>query len=284
MSQPKRISRDQKITNFSRNHQPVMEIGTNEELIVECPNGSLIATGPIYVNGAEPGDALVVHIGEMKFGNEAEMRLRPHKGVFGDYLAEKYDTVQRPRFPIVDNRVIFNDQISIPPQYMVGLVGTTPHNQEIPVSWPGRHGGNLDNKLIAPGATLYLPIYLPGALVAAGDLHFCMGDGEVMLTAMEVTGEVSLKFDLMKGRKLKWPIVETDRLLCTMGIARTLDQAMMVALEEMKELLQLRVGLTLEEAGMLMSAMCDLAICEVVSPQVVVRATMDKTVVKALRV
>ena len=111
-----------------------------------------------------------------------------------------------------------------------------------------------------------------------------MGDGEVMLTAMEVTGEVDLEFGLVKGRQLKSPVVETERLVCTMGIARTLDQAMMMAIEEMKDLLQLRVGLTLEEAGMLMSAMCDLAICEVVSPLVVVRATMDRTVVKDLQV
>ncbi len=284
MSEPKRISRDQKIATFSRTNLPVLEVEPGEDVIFETPNGSLIATGPILVKGAEPGDALAVHVGEMRFEKQAEMRLRPGKGVFGDYLAEKYETVQRPHFPIVDDRVIFNDQISIPPQYMVGLVGTTPSNQEIAVSWPGRHGGNLDNKLIAPGATLYLPVYLPGALVAAGDLHFAMGDGEIMLTAMEVTGEVTLRFDLIEGRQLKWPMVETDRLVCTMGVARTLDQAMMIALEEMKELLQLRVGLTLEDAGMLMSAMCDLAICEVVSPLVVVRATMDRTVVKALHV
>jgi amidase len=284
MSEPKRISRDQKIATFSRTNQAVLEVEPGQDVIFETPNGSLIATGPVYVKGAEPGDALAVRIGEMRHVDQAEMRLRPGKGVFGDYLAEKYETAQRPHFPIVDNKVIFNDQISIPPQYMVGLIGTTPSNQEIPTSWPGRHGGNLDNKLIAPGATLYLPVYLPGALVAAGDLHFAMGDGEIMLTALEVTGEVVLRFDLVKGRRLKGPMVETEKLVCTMGVARTLDQAMMIAIEEMKDLLQLRVGLTLEEAGMLMSAMCDLAICEVVSPLVVVRATMDRTVVTTLRV
>ncbi len=284
MAEPKRITRDKKISSFSRVNEPVLEVVPGEEVVVETPNGSLIATGPIYVKGAEPGDALAVRIGEMRLEDRAEMRLRPGKGVFGDYLAERYETVQRPVFPIIDNKVIFNDQISIPPRYMVGLVGTTPSNQEIPVSWPGRHGGNLDNRLISPGATLYLPVYLPGALVAAGDLHFCMGDGEIMLTGMEVTGEVSLQFDLVKGRQLKGPMVETENLVCTMGVARTLDQAMMIAVEEMKDLLRLRAGLTLEEAGMLMSAMCDLAICEVVSPLVVVRATMDRTVVKALHV
>lgn len=284
MSETKRITREQKIASFSPSNQPVVEVELGEKITVETPNGSLIATGPIYVKGAEPGDALVVRIGEMRHIDEAEMRLRPNKGVFSDYLIEKYDSVQRPKFPIVNNRVIFNEEISIPPQYMVGLIGTTPHNYEVPVSWPGRHGGNLDNKVIGPGSTLYLPVYLPGALVAAGDLHFAMGDGEVMLTALEVTGEVDLEFDLVKGRNLKWPMAETDGLVCTMGIDRTLDQAMMIALNEMKDLLQLRAGLTLEQAGMLMSAVCDLAICEVVSPLVVVRATIDRSIVKSLRV
>jgi amidase len=284
MAQPKRITRDRRISSFSRANEPVIEVVPGEEIIIETPNGSLIATGPIYVKGAEPGDALAVLIGEMRLEDRAEMRLRPGKGVFGDYLAENYETVQRVEFPIRDGMVVFNDRISIPPHYMVGLVGTTPANQDVPVSWPGRHGGNLDNKLMAPGAILYLPVYLPGAMVAAGDLHFCMGDGEIMLTGMEVTGEVSLRFDLLKGRQLKWPMVETEKLVCTMGVARTLDQAMMSAIEEMKDLLLLRAGLTLEEAGMLMSAMCDLAICEVVSPLVVVRATMDRTVVRALHV
>lgn len=284
MSETRRITRDQKIATFSASNEPVIEVNLGEKITVETPNGSLIATGPIFVKGAEPGDALAVKIGEMRHIDEAEMRLRPGKGLFGEYIFEKYDTVQRPRFPIVDNHVIFNDRISIPPQYMVGLVGTTPHNYEVPVSWPGRHGGNLDNKLIAPGATLYLPVYVPGALVAAGDLHFSMGDGEIMLTAMEVTGEVDLEFDLVKGRNLKWPMVETEKQVCTMGIARTLDEAMVMAVNEMKDLLELRVGLNLEEAGMLMSAICDLAICEVVSPLVVVRATINRNVVKELRV
>ena len=151
-SELKRVPRERKITTFSRSIEPVMEVETGEKLTFETNNGSLIATGPVSVKGAEPGDALAVRIGEMRFGDVAEMRMRPGKGVFGDYLAEKYDTVQRPSFPIVNNRVVFNDRIQIPPQLMVGLIGTTPSNQEIPTSWPGRHGGNLDNKLVAPGS------------------------------------------------------------------------------------------------------------------------------------
>jgi amidase len=149
---------------------------------------------------------------------------------------------------------------------MVGVIGTAPVEGAILNGTPGPHGGNMDCTLIAEGSTVYLPVEVPGALFGLGDLHAVMGDGEVLICGVEMAGWVRVRLDVLKGRSLPLPLVENEELVATIHSGEDLDLAAQGAIENMARLLTETVGLALNEAGMLMSAVGQLRICQVVDP------------------
>lgn len=242
----------------------------------------MVATGPILVRGAEPGDALAITVHAITFGSDAAMWLKPGRGAFGNRLADSIrQQVIRP-IPLRDGRAIFSDRIAIPLRPMIGVLGVAPWGDAVPTYWPGRHGGNLDCRLVTAGNNLYLPVAAPGALLGIGDLHAAMGDGEIMLTGVEATGEVTLSVQVVRPWPWTGPWVETPGELVALGSARTTDQALEIALTQMVALLQAQAGLTFEEAGMLCSAAADATICQVVNPLATVRVGLPKSLVSEL--
>ncbi|MFC4354013.1 acetamidase/formamidase family protein [Chryseomicrobium palamuruense] len=284
------------IYSFSAEHEPVYRAQNGESLTIEtydCFTDQIQsedttlselnwdqinpATGPIYIEGAEPGDALKVTILSIETDVKGVMMVGPGLGVLGDQIEEMKVKVMHVRH----GRVLFN-HISLPVRKMIGVIGTAPAKGAVNCGTPGAHGGNMDNKMVTEGATLYLPVHVPGALFALGDLHAAMGDGEVSVSGVEVAGSVTVKLEVVKDMKVEQPILENGRYFTQIASAETLDEAAKLATDLLIKRLVTYTNLTLEEAVMLMSAVGNVEVCQMVDPLMTVRAVFPKSILGQL--
>lgn len=219
------------------------------------------ATGPVFIRGAEPGDTIAVKIEDIRIAAQGVMSTGPDLGVLGDRLKKNIIKI----LPIVNGEAIFSDKIKLPVKPMIGVIGTAPKTEEISCGTPGLHGGNMDSKVIGTGATVYLPVEVPGALLALGDLHAVMGDGEVSVCGVEVPGEVTVTVSIIKGRPFKLPVVKTGEAIYTIASEKSLDDAAVTATKNMVDLLVSK-GIAEGEAIALLSAGGNLQVCQVVDP------------------
>ena len=231
------------------------------------------ATGPVYVEGAEKGDVLKVEILDIKLDDMGTMCCLPENGVLGADITEN----QVKKVPIKDGKAIFNQfELSLNP--MIGVIGVAPENESVPCGTPGRHGGNMDNTKIAKGATLYLPVFHDGAYFGCGDVHACMGDGEIMVSGVEIGAAVSVRLTVLKGVSIDNPRLEDAENIYTIASSEDIEKAIYTATKDMCGILQKNLGYTLNEAGMLMSAAGNLQFCQVVDPERTVRMAIPKTI------
>ncbi|BDP44067.1 acetamidase (plasmid) [Deinococcus aetherius] len=219
------------------------------------------ATGPVYVEGARPGDALAIEILDIRVGPQAVMVTGPGLGVEGDALDRPTVRV----FPVEDGQVTVSG-VRLPLRPMIGVIGTAPADTPVPNGTPGPHGGNMDTTVIRAGSTLFLPVNVEGALLALGDLHAGMGDGEVSVCGLEVPGEVTLRVSVVPACPWPLPMVQTATHLYTVASALTLDEAATLATKHMSAFLQAEAGLSRADAIGLLSAAGNLQISQVVDP------------------
>jgi amidase len=214
-------------------------------------------TGPLAVRGAEPGSALVVEV-------LAIQTISP--GWCGGHAhVHPLDPGRIPRArgrvcQVVDGVVSFSSAIQLPEQPMIGCIGVARAGESIPCGLPGRHGGNLDHKVVSPGARVYLPVSVPGGLLWIGDVHAQQGDGELSGTAVEIGADVTVRVDVAPGMSLEWPWIETaDRIMST---SADLDfaTARRDVVESMMRALEHQLGLEPAEALALISAVGDLRV------------------------
>lgn len=231
------------------------------------------ATGPVYVEGAEKGDVLKVEILDIKLDDMGTMCCLPENGVLGADITEN----QIKKVPVKDDKAIFN-QFELPLNPMIGVIGVAPENESVPCGTPGRHGGNMDNTKIAKGATLYLPVFHDGAYFGCGDVHACMGDGEIMVSGVEIGAVVSVRLTVLKGVSIDNPRLEDAENIYTIASSEDIEKAIYTATKDMCGILQKNLGYTLNEAGMLMSAAGNLQFCQVVDPERTVRMAIPKTI------
>lgn len=232
------------------------------------------ATGPVYVEHASPGDTLVVRVESIETAGQGVMCTGGGFGVLADRIPDLHW-----RFLPIDEGVArWSDDVEIRTEPMIGVIGVAPVGEPVPCGTPGHHGGNMDTKLITEDSTVYLPVFVPGALLAVGDLHAAMGDGEVAVTGVEVGGLVRLHVDVRRDLRLTDPLVETGELVATVASAETLDEAADMATHAMAELLHSRLGMELHDAVILMSAVGDLQVSQVVDPLKTARFTMPRAV------
>ncbi|MGG1659255.1 acetamidase/formamidase family protein [Brevibacillus sp. NRS-1366] len=234
------------------------------------------ATGPLYVEDAEPGDILRVEIVDIQIADQGVMTVAPNLGVLGQFFSEEKTKV----IPIRDGKVQFNEKLQFDVRPMIGVIGTAPATEEISTGTPGDHGGNMDCKRIVKGAVLYLPVNVPGALLSMGDLHAVMADGEIVICGLEIPGEVTVDIAVIKGTHLPLPMLSEGEHVMTIASAQTLDEAAKMATVHMHRFLVEKVGLPNEEAGMLLSLIGDLRICQVVDPLMTARMELPKWVLK----
>ena len=238
------------------------------------------ATGPVYVEEAQPGDILKVTIDGIELGNQGVMVVGPELGVMGHRL----DKFEVKIIPVKDDKAIFNEKIALPLNPMIGVIGVAPEGEAVNNGTPGAHGGNMDTKLITTGATLYFPVFQPGALFALGDLHAAMGDGEISVSGIEIPAKVKVTLEVIKGHSINHPLLENEEGVATIVSKELLDEAANVAVEEMIDLLQPQTDLSLAEFTMLMSAAGQAQISQIVDPLKTARFFVPRSILEAYNI
>lgn len=161
---------------------------------------------------------------------------------------------------------------------MVGVIGTAPKDEAVNTGTPGDHGGNLDTTLIAEGATLYLPVNVEGALLAMGDCHAAMGDGEVMGSGVEIPADITVTVDVLKDADLPLPFVENDNVVATLASNESMEEATKQALLNMSTFIQSKTKLNANQAGMLLSAAGNVKTGQIVNPKYTMRVELAKSI------
>ncbi len=290
-----RVSRDNVFFAFSAGLAPAARIHQGEEFTLEthdCFQGQLRterdlissldwshvnpATGPVFVEGAKPGDILRVDLLELSIDRQSVMVTLPGEGALGDVITEMETTILQHR----GNDILFRG-LRIPRRPMIGVIGVAPAQGEVPNGTPGPHGGNMDCTLIRQGSRLYLTVGVEGALFGAGDLHAAMGDGEIVVCGAETAGSVRFTAQVVSLPGLPTPFVETENIVAVISAAKTADEAAADATHRMARFLTDVAGFPLNEAGMLMSLVGGLRFCQVVDPLKTVRFEFPKSVLSA---
>lgn len=269
--------------------------------------GAHIMTGPIYVEGAEPGDALQVRILRLEprlpygtnvagwwgylYDDFKKVRITIYKCDVGAGLARAlfaFDYTARPQYlvPPVDvtppdpaARQPVLQNVVVPLRPHLGVAGVAPKEDgKISSVPPWSFGGNVDQWRFGSGASMYYPVFHPGALFYAGDAHLAEGDGELCGTAIEASVNAWIQLVVRKDFPVTGPILETDTHWYTHGFDEDLDKAMRMAAREMLEFLTTRMGLTPDEAYSLMSVAADFGVTQVVDIRQGIHAGVPKSV------
>lgn len=244
---------------FSRYLKPIAEVKQDEEVVLhtldayedmikkETDKPSEILgkylnplTGPIFIEGAEPGDTLAVEIVNIEADrnyaiscNIAEfggLVSTPTTRFLNDPLEEKVWFYKKE-----GNRFKCNNYLDFPWKPFLGTIGTAPDMESISALTPFNQGGNMDVKDVCIGNKVYLPVAVEGAMFYTGDCHANQGDGELIGTALEIDGKITLKFHVIKGKKIKWPRIENDEYIMTVGSAKPMEDSARIAYVELVE-------------------------------------------------
>lgn len=292
-----RVSKENLIYAMSPENEPVLHVPSGSTVIFEtCDcfedqiqsadtpfealdwNRINPATGPVYVEEAEPGDVLAVRIEKIRIAEQGVMVTGPNLGVMGFDFTENHIQM----IPVQDHKVILSDGLEIPVNPMIGVIGTSPAKESISCGTPGGHGGNMDCKQIREGSTLFLPVNVPGALFSLGDLHAAMADGEIAVCGVEIAGEVTVKLEVLKGKAWPLPVVINKEHLITIASEEDLDKAADQAVINMVNFLHEQAQVPKEKATFLLSIAGDLRICQVVDPLKTARMELPMEYAKAL--
>ena len=246
-------------------------------------------TGPFYIEGAQPGDTLVIRFLELTVdGDQGIGAVGPG---FGGLSSSTYtpmlnhDLPERIWFFPIDKASAIatfkasdtNFTAKIPLHPFLGCIGTAPANGEVRSSLvSAEFGGNMDTPETSVGNTLYLPVTVLGALLYLGDGHAAMGDGEVAGTAIEVPMHIKIQIDLIRGKKTSWPRFENEDYLMAIGIGRPLEDATRIAYTELIKWIHDDYGLSQLDLYELMSVAGELHVSEIVDPSYVVVAKINK--------
>ncbi len=237
-------------------------------------------TGPVFVEGAQPGDMLAVTLHEIEIGSWGWTAVIPGFG----FLADRFDQYALKTYDLEGNNKVldFNDQIKIPLKPFPGVMGVAPATDSLLNTIPPRaNGGNMDNPYLTKGTTVYFPVLVEGGLFSIGDTHAVQGLGEVCGTAVEAPMRIVYEIELIKGRTIPEPQYETADYYAVTAFGTTLDIAAKKATEFMVDHLVHQRLMTEEEAYMLCSLAGDLHIAEVVDvPHVLVAMHMPKNIFK----
>lgn len=253
-------------------------------------------TGPFYINGAEPGDMLVVHLDKLTpsrtYGWTAKaiaanvvdpgyVRQLPWWDDPAQRLASWHVDVNNWTATLVDPPDTKLGKLVLPLNPMVGCFGVAPAGgQAISTATSAEHGGNMDYNGFVQGVTVYFPVFAPGALFHIGDGHAVQGDGEIVGTGIEISFDVQFTVDLLKGKRSGWPRGENSEFIFTCGNARPLDQCVQHATTEMVQWLQQDYGLDAVGAHILMGQTVKYELGNIFDPAYTMVCKMPKSVLR----
>jgi len=288
-----RVSMKDVVFKADSNNPPVLKVQSGETVVFECrdafnqtiqkPTDLPInfdmerinpATGPVFVEGAQPGDTLEVHILGIDIAEQGSCCIIPGFG----YLASEFSEPWTKIIPIEDGKAIFSENVKIPIDPFPGTLIVAPAEGAHGTLIPKEYGGNMDSRACTVGTIVYLPIFVEGALFAVGDVHAVQGDGEVCGTAVEIDADVTIKLVVNKTKKIKRPQYETNEYFMTTAWGETTDDAAKIALRDMIEWLVAEKGLAREEAYALCSCAVDMRISQLVDITPGVRAVLPKSI------
>ena len=286
-------------------HEPVLHIDSGDTIITTTvdsggrdkldqsvtPRGNP-QTGPFYVEGAEPGDTLSVHFDQLtpnrRIGRTATV-VAPNV-LDPEYVASQMPESGEAEWEIDTEKwtatLISPDtqlgKFAIPLEPMVGCFGVAPpRGQAISTATSSTHGGNMDYRGFAEGATVYLPVFVAGALFHLGDGHAVQGDGEIVGTGIEISFDVKFTIHLIKGGNVAWPRAENDDYILTAGNARPLDQALQHATTELIQWL-VELGLEKRAAHILLGQCVEYDIGNVFDPAYTMICKIKKSTLRQI--
>ncbi|MDR3415132.1 MAG: acetamidase/formamidase family protein [Nevskia sp.] len=235
--------------------------------------------GPIAVRGAEPGDTLEIRILKVEVRLPiAGQGFSPTRGVLPEQFPDKKDRVLW--IDLAKQTVEYAPGVEVPVKPFWGVIGVAPPASmgKVPSGPPGFFGGNMDNRDLGAGSTLYLPVFNSGGLLSIGDGHAAQGEGEVCVSAIETSLRGDVQVILHKGQPLKLPRAETPTHYMTIGLDPDLNVAAKIATSEMLDFLVQTKGLSREDAYMLASASMDLVVTQAVDGTKGIHALLPKAI------
>jgi acetamidase/formamidase len=252
----------------------------NEQVKERGPGGHIL-TGPVFIEGAEPGDVLEVRIKKIDLDVPyAYNSFGPGRG----FLPDDFPYAKTKIIPLDRERMLgmFAPGVEIPLHPFFGSMGLAGSDgpARLNSTAPWYHAGNMDNKDLVAGTTLYIPVHAKGAMFEVGDGHAGQGDGEVDITAMETSLTGTFQFVVHKDMHLNWPRAETPTHYITMGFHEDLREATIMAAHEMIDFLMTVKHLSKDDAYMLTSVAADLHITELVDTKCGVHAMIAKAIFK----
>jgi len=288
------VKRDKKIFSMCATNPSALTVPSGSTILFEtndCVDGQVKnetdtspidesrmnpATGPVYIQDAKPGDTLKVSVQRITVADRGFMAVFKGQALLGDRVTHD----QFKFFNVLNNKIHFGGAITMPTNLMIGVIGVAPKgNLKISNETPGSHGGNLDSTAITQGSVVYLPVNHDGALLAIGDLHAAMGDGEISISGIETAGSVVVKVEVLKGNAINNPIIEDENYFYTVGSDLELKNALKIAAGDMHDIVMKMLNLTPNEAYMLISVSGRSQICQVVNPLQGCRFAMPKAII-----
>lgn len=245
------LTKDQKAFAFDASIPPVLEIDSGDVVTFETGDAAYdrlskgepvesiglenfnAVTGPVFVRGAEPGDALKIRIQDVKVTSAWSVWLPDFGG-----LGKRTKEVMTKQILLKDGRAYISNMLSVPIKTMIGCIGVAPKEGKGSTFMPAYpFGGNMDLRQMQAGTTLYLPVQVPGALLAMGDIHAAMGVAEPTWVSLEAAGSAMLEISLEKNMKLNYPRLRVANSTYCIGMSDTLEKAQQIALDEAFDLL-----------------------------------------------
>lgn len=289
------IPKDAVIYHFDKNTPAVYSVADGETFWVEtddCYNGQIASAdvlrpqidvsimdcsvGPIAVQGARPGDTLRVDILDIRFAKQGVMVTSPGLGILGDRITEPNTKI----IPIREGYAYFSEDIVLPLTPMIGVLGVAPADGAVHCAVPGNHGANLDSKILTIGSSVFLPVAVEDANLALGDLHACMGDGEMSGSGIETAGRVLLRTSVCKNLPFTRPVVETADSIYMLASSADIHAAVKTAANDMVRFLMRKKNLSFPDAYRLLSITCDIQISQLVNEALTVRVRAPKADLK----
>ena len=301
----KRVTSEVMYYTISPFHKPVIEIDHGETIIVETldalggyitseqplekllkegklPEAFNPVSGPIFVKGAKPGDILAIKIIDIGvYEKGVTINLPGFGSLRSPYLQEELPPLTKicriennfVHFPLGDGRTI-----KIPVQPLIGTIGTAPRMEAQLSIKPDRHGGNMDCPDVTIGNTLYLPVFVDGALLYLGDVHAAQGDGEICGVAIESSSEITIRVDLLEKKSINWPRIESQDDIITVCSSASLEHATKSAFTELILWLEDEYKLNRLDAYLLCTQVARARICQIVNERNTVAAKFPKRI------
>lgn len=253
------------------------EVFTKDYSVVPFPKRVLTITGPIYVEGCEPGDILKIDIKNIELDVNGKMWMGQWMGI----LMDEVDHCFLKKVKVENNVVHFSEDITFPTTPMIGTIGVAPAGEDIACLIPGEHGANMDALNASIGNSVYLKAQVKGGLLSIGDVHAAMGLGEVLGTGIEIGSTVTMTLSVVKDMDIKHPLIETpthyEFLVSNVDLFEASKEATRTAISFVQE----KNHCVFDEAYALVGQTSNLKIMQVVNPVFTISIEIPKKVLKS---